>query len=119
MIWYSGRALAGRGLLGGVADADIVPSEIPAWRLGLVVLLLGIPISVSVWMGLGLHWSLAIGGVRCVVQLMSLGYVLNFIFDWDHWWVAAVYISFMLTITTLEAISRPQSTYPVRAPTGR
>jgi Uncharacterised protein family (UPF0014) len=112
----SGSALQARLQLAGSSEypADDGTGAISYGRLALVVLLLAVPLAVSAWMRLDLHWALAIGGARCCVQLMALGYVLQIIFELNHWWVAALYILFMLGVTTVEALSRPSKLYVVR-----
>ncbi|CAL8471622.1 g11164 [Coccomyxa elongata] len=77
--------------------------------LGAVVVLVNA--LVSVWLKLDMHWQLAIGVIRCVVQLTVLGYILVPIFTYNLWWLVLLYAFFMLFVGCLEAIQRPAYTY--------
>lgn len=60
---------------------------------------------------LGMHGQLAIGGLRCIVQLSILGYILKPIFDLNNWWLVILYCCFMVWLSALEAVGRPSYTY--------
>lgn len=92
-------------------DAAPVTVDIPYWKLLLIVALLSVPLLLSGYLGLGLHRTLIVSGVRCVAQLLALGIVLNWLFASDSWWLTAVYLGFMLAVTTFEAMTRSSVTY--------
>jgi ABC-type iron transport system FetAB permease component len=88
--------------------------DIPTWKLSLIIILLGIPLSISIFARLKLHRALMIGAVRCVVQLLLLGMILRTLFAHAalHW--VAGYIFFMMMVASFEAHVRPSMSYDVR-----
>jgi hypothetical protein len=64
-------------------------------------------------LGLGMHSQLLIAGVRCVVQLSLLGYILVPIFNYGHLWLVLAYAAFMVWVSAVEAIGRPTRYYKV------
>lgn len=52
---------------------------------------------------------------RMVLQLLALGYLLVPIFRTTHWWLVVLFMTFMLSVATLEAVQRPSNSYPVRS----
>jgi ABC-type iron transport system FetAB permease component len=62
---------------------------------------------------LGLHWQLLLAAVRCVLQLSVLGYILVPIFNYGSVWPVLAYAGFMVVVSTMEAIGRPQRKYNV------
>jgi putative ABC transport system permease protein len=76
--------------------------------VGLMVL----AISLSAWQRLGLERSLLVATVRTTLQLLMVGYILWFVFDWKHPLAVLAVIGVMLTIATLETRNRLGVTIP-------
>lgn len=68
--------------------------------------LMAIAIGLSAWQQLDLTWSLALATGRTVLQLMIMGYLLWFIFDWKHPGAILVLVSGMLTVASIESRNR-------------
>ena len=65
-------------------------------------------------MGAGESSTHSLGACRCVVQLMLLGFILVPIFQLDAWWLNSIYaFGFMLSVASVEAVSRPPAYYKV------
>lgn len=56
---------------------------IPAWRLGIAALLVGVAIVLSRLRRLSLEKELAIGAIRAAVQLVAIGFALHLVFAAD------------------------------------
>ncbi|MGB8700473.1 MAG: iron export ABC transporter permease subunit FetB [Thermosynechococcaceae cyanobacterium] len=72
------------------------------WALGLM----GLAIALSAWQRLKLEWSLALATVRTTIQLLVVGYLLWFVFDWKHPAAVLAVIGGMTLIATLETRNR-------------
>jgi putative ABC transport system permease protein len=59
-----------------------------AWQVGVAALLILVNGALSVGLGLGLERRLAWAAVRTVVQLLAIGFVLQWVFANAHWTVA-------------------------------
>lgn len=84
--------------------------------LAMVVGLIGCTIGLSAWERLGLELSLALASGRAILQLMVLGYVLDFIFAVDNIWAVLGILAVMLTITAILARNRISQTLPLVSP---
>lgn len=73
-----------------------------AWALGLMAIAIGL----SVWQQLDLTWSLFIATGRTILQLMIMGYILWFIFDWKHPGAVLALVAGMLTVASIESRNR-------------
>lgn len=82
------------------------------WALGLMVIAVGL----SAWQRLGLEWNLAVATFRTVLQLMVVGYVLEFVFTVDNPWVVIAIILVMLSIATIVARNRISKKVPSLLP---
>ncbi len=85
---------------------DQGPLDLSALELGLAALLLLANGAVSIWLGLGLGKQLLIAGVRTVVQLMLLGYVLVYVFETSRPWLVAIIAFTMVVLAAHEAVKR-------------
>ncbi|RCJ17321.1 iron export ABC transporter permease subunit FetB [Nostoc minutum NIES-26] len=74
--------------------------------LAIAVGLMAIAIGLSAWEKLGLEFNLAIATGRTILQLLVLGYVLDFIFALDNPWAVWAILAVMLTITAIVARNR-------------
>ena len=72
------------------------------WALVLMVIAIGL----SVWQQLELTWSLALATGRTVLQLMIMGYLLWFIFDWKNPGAILALVGGMLTVASIESRNR-------------
>lgn len=71
--------------------------DIDVFELGIAALFVLITGGVSVWNRLQLEKDLWIGSVRCVLQLVTMGYVLRFIFEVDSLWLVLALFTLMVT----------------------
>ncbi len=76
--------------------------------LGISAVLVLLAGGVSVALRLGLEKRLALAGVRTVVQLLIIGYVLQFIFRPGNGWLLAPLILVMIAAATRQAIRGPK-----------
>ena len=72
------------------------------WALGLMA----IAITLSRWQSLGLESQLLLATGRSILQLLILGYILEFIFDVNNPWAVIGILSIMLTIAAIVACNR-------------
>ncbi|KAK9840558.1 hypothetical protein WJX81_000987 [Elliptochloris bilobata] len=93
------------------ASGDPGPTYIPPTAIAIGAAVIVVNAAVSLWLQLGLHWQLAVGAVRCIVQLSVLGYILVPIFRYNYWWLVLLYGCFMLLVGAYEAVSRPAYSY--------
>jgi len=70
--------------------------QITVWDLGVAALLVLVPAVLSLFRGWGLHWQLVVGAIRCLAQLMLVGYVIRYIFELDSAWVVLAVILVMI-----------------------
>ncbi|MDT9200156.1 iron export ABC transporter permease subunit FetB [Limnospira fusiformis KN01] len=75
-------------------------------QLGASVLLIIINVALSVQLRLGLEHSLAIASLRCVVQLLLVGYILEWLFALDNPWVVLAIALLMAAIAGISAVNR-------------
>lgn len=80
--------------------------------LAIAVGLMGIAIGLSAWERIGLELNLALATGRTILQLVVLGYVLEFIFAVDNLWVVLAILSVMLTISAIVARNRISQKIP-------
>jgi putative ABC transport system permease protein len=71
---------------------------------GLILIASGI----SRWQGIGLTRALIVGGIRAVVQLTLVGYVLVYLFALDRWYLVLAALLVMLAVATRTAIERQE-----------
>ncbi|MDB9445687.1 ABC transporter permease [Anabaena sp. CS-542/02] len=74
--------------------------------LVIAVGLMAIAIGLSTWERLGLELNLAMATGRTILQLLVLGYVLDFIFALDNVWGVLAILAVILTITAMVAKNR-------------
>jgi putative ABC transport system permease protein len=84
--------------------------------LAVAVGLMAIAIGLSAWEKLGLELSIAIATGRTILQLLVLGYVLDFIFALDNPWAVLAILAIMLTITAIVARNRISQKIPYLLP---
>lgn len=90
--------------------------ELDLIDLASAVGLMGVAIGLSAWERLGLELNLALATVRTILQLLVLGYVLDFIFALDNAWAVLGILVVMLTISAIIARNRITQTIPQLLP---
>ncbi|MEO3704426.1 ABC transporter permease [Trichormus azollae] len=84
--------------------------------LVLAMALMAIAIGLSAWEKLGLELNLALATGRTILQLIVLGYVLDFIFAVDNVWSVLGILIIILTITAIVARNRISQKIPLVLP---
>ena len=84
--------------------------------LALALGMMAIAIGLSAWERLGLEWSLAIASGRTILQLLVVGYILEFIFEFNNPWAVLAVLAVMLTIAAIVARNRISKKYPILLP---
>ncbi|MEM9927056.1 MAG: iron export ABC transporter permease subunit FetB [Cyanobacteria bacterium P01_D01_bin.50] len=73
-----------------------------AIAVGLMVMAIGL----SIWEKIGLELNLALATVRTILQLLVLGYILDFILALNNLWSVLAILAVMLTIAAIVARNR-------------
>jgi putative ABC transport system permease protein len=82
------------------------------WQVALAALLIVVNGAVSVGLRLGLARSLAVGGVRMILQLLLIGLVLEWVFRLDRWYIVLALTAVMTLVAGVTAVERNQRRYP-------
>jgi putative ABC transport system permease protein len=80
------------------------------------VALMAIAIGLSVWEKLGLELNLALATGRTILQLIVLGYVLDFIFAVNNVWAVVGILTIILTLSAIVARNRISQKIPLVLP---
>ncbi|HVW34139.1 MAG TPA: iron export ABC transporter permease subunit FetB [Acidimicrobiia bacterium] len=86
---------AGSGFGGPVSFGDVA----------LALLLVAVALAVSRWRRVGLEGDLAVATVRSFVQLLAIGYVLDFVFS-DHGGLTVVILAVMVSVAAVTSAGR-------------
>jgi putative ABC transport system permease protein len=81
------------------------------WQVGLAVALVLVSGAISIALQLGLERRLFVASVRTVVQLLLIGYVLEWIFAAEHWGIVAALMLAMTLIAGVSAVRRVERRY--------
>jgi putative ABC transport system permease protein len=81
-------------------------SKLDLVNLASAVGLMGIAIGLSAWEKIGLELNLVVATGRTILQVVVLGYVLDFIFAVDNPWAVLAILSVMLMIAAIVARNR-------------
>ncbi|MEA5512733.1 ABC transporter permease [Nodularia sp. UHCC 0506] len=84
--------------------------------LAIAVGLMAIAIGLSAWEKLGLELNLVIATGRTILQLLVLGYVLDFIFALDNVWGVLAILAVILTVVAIVAKNRISPKIPLVLP---
>ncbi len=87
-------------------------TEVTYWQVALASLLIVISGIISVVLRLRMEKSLLIASLRTVVQLILVGFVLEWVFRLDRWYIVLGLGSLMTLIAGLTAADRNQRRYP-------
>ncbi len=74
--------------------------------------LIAVVIGLSVWENLGLEINLVLATGRTILQLVVLGYVLDFIFAFNNAWAVLAFLALLLTITAIGTRNRISQKIP-------
>ncbi|MEI7027922.1 ABC transporter permease [Paenibacillus sp. y28] len=74
--------------------------------LGMTLVFVFITMLISMWQKLGLEKEVFIGTIRSAVQLLLVGYVLQFVFQADHPLLLLVIVAIMIVVATWNAAKR-------------
>jgi len=85
--------------------------ELSNGRLAMVALLLIVCGVISMALRLGMERTLAVAGVRTMVQLLLIGVVLQWVFRVDRWYVVVALMSLMTLVASLSAVQRTDRRY--------
>ena len=80
--------------------------ELDLIDLALALGIMGIAIALSSWQGLKLEGQLIFATGRSLLQLLAVGYILDFIFALNNPWAVVIILSIMLTIAAIVAGNR-------------
>jgi len=69
--------------------------------LGILVALVGVAIALSAWQKIGVEFKFAMAAGRSIVQLLILGYVLDFIFALNNIWAVVGILAVMLSVSAI------------------
>ena len=88
-------------------------SVIPLSNLDLIIAASLILISgvVSLALKIGLEKKLAIASARTIIQLLLVGYILDYVFKIDNPWLIALVVMIMVGAATRESVKRPTKTF--------
>lgn len=91
---------------------DVVKPFLSPSRVGLALLAALLSVIMSYHLRINIEKKLLVGLIRCILQLLLLGYVLlNFIFSVNSPVVVAIYLFAMLLIAAVEVTNRQVKTY--------
>ncbi len=96
-------------MTGGVVDIGYI-------ELFLSSLLMLIAGFVSYKLELGQTKRIAVSTVRCFIQLLAVGFLLQYLFAFQTWWLVVLVLAFMVIAATQIATSRVKSTVPGLVP---
>ena len=68
--------------------------------------------AISIWLKLNLNRSLLIASARTVVQLLLIGVVLKFVFEFDRWYLVLAVLSIMTLLAGILGTERCRLRYP-------
>ena len=80
--------------------------DITIWDVLISLGLVAIVVVVSISYRLALEKDLAIGAIRCFIQLIAAGYVLKWIFGFDKWYIVLLTLVVMTLIAGYHALRR-------------
>jgi len=81
------------------------------WQLAIAASLIVICGVISLLLRLGLEWRLGIAAARTVAQLLLIGWVLQWIFDAERWYIVVVWMLVMTLIAGGAAVQRTGRRY--------
>jgi len=95
--------VSGPGLL--AASSSGLSGPVTFGDVALALLLVAVAVGVSRWQRVGLEGDMVVATVRSFVQLLAVGYVLDYVFG-GHGWLTGVALAVMVTTASLTSGSR-------------
>jgi putative ABC transport system permease protein len=86
--------------------------ELSFWQVGLAALLILVNGGISALLGLGLGRRLLLAALCCVVQLLLIGLVLDWVFQLNRWYLVLAVMLLMTMVAGVAAIWRTHVRYP-------
>jgi putative ABC transport system permease protein len=86
-------------------SSSIISGPVTFADVALSVLLVVVAIAISRWRRIGLEKDMGVATVRSFVQLVAVGYVLNFVFN-GHGWLTVAAVAVMVVTAALTSGSR-------------
>jgi putative ABC transport system permease protein len=86
--------------------------ELSYFQVSLAALLIVINGAISILLKLGLERRLLVAAVCTVIQLLLIGFVLEWVFRLDRWYVVVAMMSIMTLVAGIAAIERTGVRYP-------
>ena len=71
---------------------------------------------VSFKLELGMTKRIVVSTLRCFLQLLAVGFLLKYLFEYQTWWIVLLVLAFMVISATQIATSRVKSSVPGLAP---
>jgi putative ABC transport system permease protein len=90
--------------------SDVI--QLTVWDLLVAALLVLVPAAMSLFRGWGLHGQLLVGALRCLAQLLLVGYVIRFVFELDSAWIVLGVIVVMIAAGAWIASRRTEDPPP-------
>ncbi|MDR0514318.1 MAG: ABC transporter permease, partial [Coriobacteriaceae bacterium] len=56
--------------------------------------------------------SIIVSSIRCFIQLLAIGFLLQYLFEWQTWWIVLLVVLSMMAAATQIATSRIQNKVP-------
>lgn len=86
--------------------------ELTYWQVGIAAALILVNGAVSVVLRLGMERSLLVAALRTVVQLLLIGFVLEWVFHVSRWYTVVALAAVMTIVAGLTAAGRSERKYP-------
>jgi putative ABC transport system permease protein len=85
--------------------------QLSYWQVAIAALLVILNGAISLLLRLRLEWSLFVASLRMVVQLVLVGFVLEWVFAWSRWYAVLGLSTVMTVIAGLAAVGRTDRCY--------
>ena len=72
--------------------------DISSWRLAAGYLLLGVPLGIMLWLRLPILGQTVIAVARMTVQLLFVGFYLQFVFTLNNLWITGAWVLIMIAV---------------------
>ncbi len=79
--------------------------NISSLALALGYLMLIAPIAIALWVGAPLFQPLIVSVLRMTVQLLFIGFYLQWVFEWNQWWLNLLWLLVMAAVADASVVS--------------
>ena len=83
-------------------------SNISIFGMFMGFLLLIIPVWFLYYYKTGLVKDTIVAALRMTIQLFMIGFYLNYMFEWNYWWLNSLWVILMLIVASYTALNRTQ-----------